>query len=116
MARKKFETAVLMTEDMPAVIVNRRLVSQKVLAKVAKIKGVHLNTAEDLAPNDKDLVSVLLKTDDCWWGGQGSVSVSVEYIPKGSTIYLVPAEGYEIGDDGYREQLVNVTNLKAYKV
>ncbi len=112
---KKFETAVP-TEDMPAVIVNRRLVSRRVLAEVAKIKGVDLNTAEDLAPNDKDLVSVLLKTDDYWWCGHGPVVVSIEYVPKGSTVYLVPAPGYEIGDDGYREQLVNVTNLKAYKV
>jgi hypothetical protein len=112
---KKFETAVP-TEDMPAVIVNRRLVSQKVLAKVAKLKGVQLNTAEDLAPNDQDLISVLLETEDRWWGSEGSVRVSIEYVPKGNTVYLVPAPGYEIGDEGYREQLVNVTNLKAYKV
>lgn len=102
--------------DLPAVIVNRRLVSQKVLAKVSKLKGVRLNTAEDLAPNDQDLVKVLLKTEDHLWGSEGHVRVSIEYVPKGNTIYLVPAPGYEIGDEGYREQLVNVTNLKACKV
>ena len=98
------------------VIVNRRVVSQEVLSEVSKIKGFPVNSGEDLDPSDHDLVDIFLEVDDYFWGSKGDVSASIEYVPKDSVICFAPAENCEVGSDDYREQLINITNLKQYKI